>query len=1028
MPSYTLELELFGVFTTNMPGFEIFTDGTLEGSPYSISSSGTSISITVNYGGSLPSSLEFRFNDGFAEPGREIEIRSVKINDKYVNTANYLSSNNLTQGASSIVDIAQSEFIFDPSDPDISEFTIGATRTLTTGNDTVRVFSSATPEVFDALAGRDVIYLGSGDDKVFGNAGDDLLRGNAGNDLLSGGDDNDRLFGDEGDDELYGGNGNDLLFGGIGNDSMHGGAGNDRLSGNDGNDTLTGGAGDDRLNGGNGDDIIYGGDNDDILVGANGADTLDGGSGADTLSGGEGNDILNGGLGNDILIGGNGDDVIQGNENDDTIYGLGDNDTLFGGSGADTIAGGLGDDTIYGGDGADIIFGDAGGLVAIMQASRTTVSQADSAEWHSVTFDAYIRDAVVKMFAEDVDGDPFTLRVRNVSNTGFEFQIDEYDYLDGSTGPETISWVAVASGTHTLATGQVIQAGYTTATNEATTTINYNSAFGSNPIVTTQVSSDNGAEAVVTRHTSVGTGSFRVNMHEQELTDAVHATEDIGWIAIEGGGSAAAGIVAGTTGTNVTHDVSSVGFGGTFGGAPIVIADMQATDGADPANTAGRGINSSGFNVFIDEEESSDAEINHASENIGYFAVESGVYTVAGAINGSDIIYGGDGDDILYADIQQDLTFEAVLADTAIGAEIIADGAIGYWDLSETSGTIFDNQGSEGAVIDGTSTGSPTLGATALYAGGNVAVDFDGTNDGIMIPDSALINTAVLSQKTVELVFNADDVTTRQVLYEEGGNTHGLTIYLDGGNVYISAEHDGQYADVNINSSVSTGTTYHVAFVFDSGADTLEGYLDGVSMTGGSPVSVNGQAFPSHGGDIGIGYSPDGGVQFHDGEGGGNFYYDGRISDVGIYTTALTQAQLQDHVDIVQGTFVPPPAGAIDDTLYGGAGLNTFYGGMGRDSFVFEQDSAFDGLVDIINSFDTSENDAIDISDLLIGYTDGVSDINDFVSLTESGGNTIIAVDRDGTAGGFAMADIVQINDASGLTADGLLLNSSIIA
>jgi len=32
------------------------------------------------------------------------------------------------------------------------------------------------------------------------------------------------------------------------------------------------------------------------------------------------------------------------------------------------------------------------------------------------------------------DADPMTMRVRNVTDTGFEWQIDEWDYLDGVHG------------------------------------------------------------------------------------------------------------------------------------------------------------------------------------------------------------------------------------------------------------------------------------------------------------------------------------------------------------------------------------------------------------------------------------------------------------------------------------------------------------------------------------------------------------------------------------------------------------------
>ena len=117
MPNYTLEIELFGTYITDAPGFEIWEDGSLDFS-YSALSSGTSISVTIAYGGSLPSSLEFRFNDVSGEAGRSIEIRSVKINDMYVNTGNYLSTDTLTQGASSTVDVTNSGFIFDDSEPD----------------------------------------------------------------------------------------------------------------------------------------------------------------------------------------------------------------------------------------------------------------------------------------------------------------------------------------------------------------------------------------------------------------------------------------------------------------------------------------------------------------------------------------------------------------------------------------------------------------------------------------------------------------------------------------------------------------------------------------------------------------------------------------------------------------------------------------------------------------------------------------------------------------------------------------------
>ena len=367
MPSYTLELELLGVYSVDMPGFEIWTDGTIEGTPYSISSAGTSISITVSYGGALPTSLEFRFNDASGEGGRTVEIQSVKINDKYVNVGNYLSSNSLVNGGNATVDVANSSFFYDSSEPSAGTFT-PVTTALTAMLDNHRDFSGG-DLILDGLAGNDRIFVGSGNDTITGGAGDDFIRGGAGNDLLYGAADNDRIFGEAGDDLIYGGIGNDTIQGGADNDEIHGNNGNDRLHGNAGDDVITGGAGDDVITGGTGTNYLFGDAGDDQIIGDSGVDTIDGGDDDDILYGGGSDDFLNGGDGNDILVGDTGDDILNGDDGDDVLNGRADNDILNGGAGNDILSGedgidvlngGSNDDVLIGGDGTDILDGGAG--------------------------------------------------------------------------------------------------------------------------------------------------------------------------------------------------------------------------------------------------------------------------------------------------------------------------------------------------------------------------------------------------------------------------------------------------------------------------------------------------------------------------------------------------------------------------------------------------------------------------------------------------------------------------------------------
>ncbi len=540
----------------------------------------------------------------------------------------------------------------------------------------------------------------------------------------------------------------------------------------------------------------------------------------------------------------------------------------------------------------------------------------------------------------------------------------------------------------------------------------------------TQVSSDHALSAVVTKNDNVTATDFTVRMQEEEANSNNHATEDIGWIAMETGGSVAGGMLVGDTGDSVGQATHTVNFGGTFGATPIFLADMQSLDGADTGVTVGANtLSTSQAGVYIDEEESNDAETNHTNETVGYVALDSGVYSGNSVVNGSDVLHGSAGNDLIYADDVVDGNILDPSSANLLSALIISSGPDAYWDLNETAGGTADNQGNVGAGIDGTLVGGVTLNAGALYTNGGTSMDFDGSTGGILIPDDAAINTGTYTERTVELIFNADDVSAgagRQVLWEEGAGTNGLTIYIDTGTLYVTGEDDGDWVDANLNAAIVAGTSYHVAFVFDQPNNSFEAFLDGVSM---GSVTVNNAVFPSHSGDVGIGYAPDG-VQWHDGEsGGGGFYFDGRISDVALYNTALSSTEIQNHYNAMQGN--PLTELAIDDHLYGGDGFDQLFGGNGgRDVFHFETGSAY-ADTDEINGFDLGEQDAIDISDLLTGFVDGVSDINEFVSVATVGSDLVISVDGDGGADSFST--VVQINGISGIDADYMYANNSII-
>jgi len=347
--------------------------------------------------------------------------------------------------------------------------------------------------------------------------------------------------------------------------------------------------------------------------------TLNGGTFADTITGGSGNDTIDGGDGDNILTGLDGDDEITG--------GTG-NDTILGGDGNDILVGGAGDDTIF-------------GATIIGESGVETVIQTNASTWHTVTFSAAILNPVVKMSnMTNNDGDFYVVRVRDVTENGFEYQIDEFDYLDGSRVlAEDVSWIAISEGTHTLENGSIIQAGTTTATNEAETVVAFNSAFGTAPVVMTQVMSDNDSAAVGTRNRNRTASNFRVQMLEEENADGIHATEEIGWIAIDNGGSVGSGFLVGETGNSVTHVVTTVTFPTAFDNTPVVLHDQQTRDGGDTSYSQADGVTTGDARFFVGEEQSRDAEVTHTTEVIGYYALNEGLITSAGA--GDNDLTGG---------------------------------------------------------------------------------------------------------------------------------------------------------------------------------------------------------------------------------------------------------------------------------------------------------------------------------------------------------------------------------------------------
>lgn len=183
-----------------------------------------------------------------------------------------------------------------------------------------------------------------------------------------------------------------------------------------------------------------------------------------------------------------------------------------------------------------------------------------------------------------------------------------------------------------------------------------------------------------------------------------------------------------------------------------------------------------------------------------------------------------------------------------------------------------------------------TLGTSPTYRDGtasalqdinfNPTIDFlSATETGLQIADNTDFNTATsYERKSINIAFRTgDDVTVKQQIYEQGGATRGLNVYLRSGTLYVGAWNEASdgagspWSFNTVSSSISTDTEYIVTIELD-GNNTTTGsmrvYLNGQSIGTLSGVGL----LYAHGDDIGIGDVA-----------GGSLYDDGTTAAASFY-------------------------------------------------------------------------------------------------------------------------------------------------
>ncbi|MDD9899912.1 MAG: type I secretion C-terminal target domain-containing protein [Alphaproteobacteria bacterium] len=753
-----------------------------------------------------------------------------------------------------------------------------------------------------------------------------------------------------------------LTLTGTGNINGTGNGLNNVIIGNSGNNTLIGGAGNDMLDGGVGADTMIGGAGNDTYYVDNVSDIV-------TENANEGTDTVNASitytLGNNIknlTLTGTGNINGTGNGLNNVIIGNSGNNTLIGGAGNDMLDGGVGADTMIGGAGNDTYYVDNVSDIVTENANEGTDTVNASITY---TLGNNIENLTLTGTG-NINGTGNSLNNVITGNSG-------NNTLDGGGGADTLYGgggndtligrmgnisLNGGDGNDTLTSGSVAASGWVQAVLDANPGVVYLSATGNfYQLVASQVYWD------VARAAALAT---QINGASGHLANITSLAEHQGLISITGGNNTWLG---GSDEPSVTGGLYNHWYwmDGPEAGTRFSI-NATAQSGQYVNWYVGQPSDSNNTEnylyVYNANNQWADTTLQGliSGVQVTHYLIEWEGSQMTPASQGT-ILNGDDGDDIITG---------GGGGDTLIGGA----GNDTITAVGTSKGQILFGQFQTGN--DGFSYADGGFGGTTPHSGVNVdgarITSDQGSSLGTLEVAVTRTGTFTNASGNWSQAFNLSSNTSNVELklsFRHFHNTANDTV--EDSCVYIQV--DNTYYGISGNQYISQA--------LGSGGQTDTGW---VSVT----LNIGTLAAGSHTLRLGI---------LHTGGNQNNENSWVRFDDI-----------------VLTGDL---PHGNIT-YIHGGIGNDMLTGGAGRDHFVFDAGQTF-GYVDIIQNFSTAHGDALDISDILIGYDPLTSVLTNFVQITNSGSNSIVRVDPNGTANFGAGSQIATLTGVTGLTNEDLL-------
>lgn len=289
-----------------------------------------------------------------------------------------------------------------------------------------------------------------------------------------------------------------------------------------------------------------------------------------------------------------------------------------------------------------------------MEADKITVSNTTGNVSTHVSFrQSYSAAPLVFTLATDNGGTPSTLRVTNVTTTGFDIYSVE---PDGGIGPHaqmsSVAYIAIDAGSYVLPDGTNIIAGSTHTQRFQSKTIGGTSwqsislsGFSTSPVVLGQIQTRNNERTdlsvpsaismpwLTTAINNVTSTGFEIALERSEaIVGSISSNEQIAYLAIDSGLNSGNHYFGSNNGKKIAYEsIRSAniinGWDDSAGGVlvnfvntysnPIAVATKNTRNDADGGWFRRRSIATSSISLTVDEDQATDSERSHPTETAG---------------------------------------------------------------------------------------------------------------------------------------------------------------------------------------------------------------------------------------------------------------------------------------------------------------------------------------------------------------------------------------------------------------------------